>query len=484
MCVNTVTKIKTKDKLIKLSTPMNYWSKSNSSKKNNEERQIVVGLDIGTSKVCAIIASRGPLGPEDIEVLGIGQVPSDGLSRGVVVNIERTVRSIEKAIEIAEQQSGVTIGKVTVGIAGDHIKTFTSRGVVTISNGERVVSKADVNRLLDDAKRLALGAERKIIHVVPQDFVIDGQDGIIEPIGMAGIRLEANVNIITGMVNAIQNIDRCIERVGLEVEEIVLEPIASSRAILSEQEKEVGVALVDIGCGTTDVAVFEAGKLRYTSVIGIGGRMVTEDIRVGLGIISDQAENVKKENGCALESMIINDDKFLIPSIGGRRAEEVSKKTLCSIIQPRMEEILEFVGMELEKSGCYNKLSAGVVLTGGGAMMRGITELAESILGVPVKIGIPSLGRRALAQQAESPLYATAIGLVKTTFDKMEYKYVQIENVFEHKKHETKNGVTTEFKKVEFRKIEPEKTKIFTPEDNGEPKENIFIKMKKFFNEF
>ena len=374
---------------------------------------IIVGLDIGTSKVCAVVARPDSENPQQVHVLGVGHSPSDGLNRGVVVNIEKTVRSIERAIEGAESQSGVAIDRVIVGIAGDHIQSFPSRGVVTISDPEQVVSQTDVNRLLEDAQKISLPADRRILHVIPQEYIIDGQDGISDPVGMSGLRMEANVHVITGLVTAAQNIYRCVERAGLTVEDIVLEPLGSSHAVLDEDEREVGVGLIDIGGGTTDIAVFEDGTIRHTSVIGVAGQMVTNDIRKGLGIIGEQAERIKRDYGYAYGAMILNDEAFMIPGIGGRKPMEVTKSMLARIIQPRMEEILEFSLAEMQRSGYLRHLSAGVVLTGGGALLRGSAELAQEVLGMPVKIGIPSgFSGGALAPEVESPIYSTGVGLV------------------------------------------------------------------------
>jgi cell division protein FtsA len=386
-----------------------------------EPRQIVVGLDIGTSKVCAIVAERDDEYAGGMHILGIGHAPSEGLNRGVVVNIEKTVKSIEQAVEQAEQQSGVKIRSVSVGIAGDHIDSFPSRGVVTISNPDRVVTQKDVDRLLEDAQRVALPSDRRILHVIPQEYIIDGQDGIYDPVGMSGLRMEANVHLISGLVTAAQNIYRCVERAGLMADDIVLEPLASSSAVLDDDEKEVGVAVIDIGGGTTDIALFEDRTIRHTAVIGIAGKMVTDDIRKGLGIIGEQAERVKREYGHALGSMIMHDEVFMIPGIGGRKPMEISKKMLAEIIQPRMEELLEFALVELRKSGYLRRLSAGIVLTGGGALLRGSTELAQQVLGMPVKLGIPSgFGGSALAPEVESPIYATGVGLVLNAFRRGE----------------------------------------------------------------
>jgi cell division protein FtsA len=330
-----------------------------------------------------------------------------------VVNIEKTVRSIESAVKAAEGQSGIKVKSVSVGIAGDHIQSFPSRGVVTISDPEQVVAQADVDRLLADAQRISLPSDRRILHVIPQEFIIDGQDGITDPVGMSGLRMEANVHVITGLVTAAQNIYRCVERAGLEVEDIVLEPLGSSYAVLDDDEKEVGVGLIDIGGGTTDIAVFEDGTIRHTSVIGIAGQAVTSDIGKGLGIIGEQAERIKREYGYAYGAMILNDQTFTIPGIGGRKPLEITKSMLARIIQPRMEEILEFSLAEMRRSGFGRHLAAGVVLTGGGSLLRGSAELAQEVLGMPVKIGIPSgFAGGAFGPEVESPVYATGVGLV------------------------------------------------------------------------
>ena len=420
-------------------------------------QDVIVGLDIGTSKVCAIVARRDQENPRQVHVLGVGHAPSDGLNRGVVVNIEKTVRSIERAVEGAEAQSGVKIRSVIVGIAGDHIQSFPSRGVVTISDPEQVVSQADVNRLLQDAQRISLPSDRRILHVIPQEYIIDGQDGISDPVGMSGLRMEANVHVITGLVTAAQNIYRCVERAGLHVADIVLEPLGSSYAVLEEDEREVGVGLIDIGGGTTDIAVFEDGTIRHTSVIGIAGHMVTNDIRKGLGIIGEQAERVKQEYGYAYGAMILNDESFMIPGIGGRKAMEVTKSMLARIIQPRMEEILEFALAEIKRSGYLRHLSAGVVLTGGGSLLRGSAELAQEVLGMPVKIGIPSgFGGGALAPEVESPVYATGDGLVMSALH-------QVSDIDTMEEKKTVEGIEEEEEEV--------------------GRESVFTRMKKFFEE-
>ncbi len=388
--------------------------------------EIIVGLDIGTTKCVRLLhrprrtmleqmlqVNLGKHG--QINILGIGRSTSDGLTRGVVTNIDKTVRSIQTAVADAESQSGLKITSVTVGIAGDHIQSFQSRGVIAISGPEKEITQADVDRLIEDTKRVALPADRKIIHVIPQEFIIDGQDGVYDPVGMSGVRMEANVHIITGLITAAQNIYKCIQRAGLEVSDMVLEPLASSYAVLDEEEKEVGVALLDIGGGTTDLAVFEEKTIRHTAVIGIAGKKVTDDIRKGLGILGDQAEKLKIEHGFAYQPSIVDNETIILPGISGRAPIELDKQLLCQIIQPRMEEILEIAAMEIKRSGYSKHLSAGVVLTGGGSLIKGTAELAHEVLGMTTKIGIPSGFYAGLVREIENPIYATGVGLVLHT---------------------------------------------------------------------
>lgn len=374
-------------------------------------KHITVGLDIGTSKICALVASPN-LEDQTLQVLGIGIAESEGLNRGVVVNIERTVNAIKKVIAQAEQQSGIKVNEVVIGIAGDHVESIQTRGIIGISNPTGEITENDVKRLLDETKKIAIPSDRKIIHVIPQDFVIDGQDGITDPIGMSGVRLEANVNIITGLNTAIQNLYRCVERCGLRVKELVLEPIASSSAALTNEEKEVGVALIDIGGGTTDIAIFEENILRYTSVFGLAGKHVTDDIRKVLGIIATHAERIKREYGHTHLNSIMNDEVFMIPGVGGRKPMEARKSYLCQIIQARMEELFKFAAAEIRNSGYAHRLGAGIVITGGTTLLQGTDKLASEIFGMPVKIGIPThISYSGLAPEVGSPIYSTAVGL-------------------------------------------------------------------------
>ena len=371
---------------------------------------MIVGLDIGTTKICAVVAGTDENGK--VNILGIGRAASDGMTRGVVTHIDRTTAAVAHAIAEAQASSGVAIRSVIVGIAGDHIQSFQSRGVVGISGQDHEVTRADIDRLIEDTKRVALPADRKIIHVIPQEFIIDGQDGIYDPLGMSGVRMEANVHIITGLVSAAQNIYKCVQRAGLDISDMVLEPLASSYAVLDDEEKEVGIALLDIGGGTTDLAVFEERTIRHTAVIGIAGKKVTDDIRKGLGILNDQAERLKKEYGCASVESVVDNELLVLPGVGGRPPIEIDKRILAQIIQPRMEEILEIAALEIKRSGYAKHLAGGVVLTGGGALIKGTPDLAREVLGMPVKIGIPAGFSGGLVREIENPAYATAVGLI------------------------------------------------------------------------
>ncbi|MCH7975798.1 MAG: cell division protein FtsA [Bacteroidetes bacterium] len=376
----------------------------------NESENIVVGVDIGTTKICAVVASADE--HERINILGVGVAESDGLNRGVVVNIDKTVEAVKRAISEAEHAAGVETQSVVVGIAGDHIQSFQSRGVITVSGRDGEITQGDVRRLLEDTRHVAMPADREILHVLPQEFIVDGQDGVADPIGMSGVRLEANVHIITGLVSAAKNVYRCIEKAGYEVADIVLEPLASSHAVLHPDEKEVGVALIDIGGGTTDIAVFEDKTIRHTAVIAVAGNRVTDDIRKGLGVLQDQAERLKRQFGTALVDQVTEDQEITIPGIGGRPEKTIGRSTLAQIIQPRMEEILEIVGIEIKRSGYGRHLSTGVVLTGGGSLIPGTAELASEILGLEARIG-RSLGLSGgLVEEVSDPQFATSVGLV------------------------------------------------------------------------
>ncbi|MBK97824.1 MAG: cell division protein FtsA [Balneola sp.] len=375
-----------------------------------ETESIMVGLDIGTTKICAIVASIDE--QERINILGVGKAPSDGLNRGVVVNIDKTVNAIKEAIAQAELASGIEVNSVNVGIAGDHIRSMRSKGVITINNRDNEITAQDVERLLEDCQRIMLPTDQQILHVIPQEFVVDGQDGISDPVGMSGMRMEAEVHIITGLVSAAKNIYRCVERAGYQVADIILEPLASSYSALDIEEKEAGVVLVDIGGGTTDLAIFQENTIRHTAVIAIAGQKVTDDIRIGLSVLDDQAENLKRKHGESYADLIQEDEVITVPGIAGRPPKEITKSILGKIIQARMEEILEIVGIEIKRSGYSDALSAGVVLTGGGSLVKNICPLANESLGMDAKIGLPLGITGGLVEEVNSPIYATAVGLV------------------------------------------------------------------------
>ncbi len=376
----------------------------------HENERIVVGLDIGTTKVCAVVASINQ--QDRIHILGVGKAPSEGLNRGVVVNIDKTVNAIKTAIQQAELASGIEVNSVNVGIAGDHIRSIRSKGVITINNKEKEITVQDVERILKDCQQIMLPPDQQIIHVIPQEFVVDGQDGISDPVGMSGMRMEAEVHIITGLVSAAKNLYRCVERAGYQVADIILEPLASSYAVLDDEEKEAGVILVDIGGGTTDLAVFQDNTIRHIAVIAVAGKKVTDDIKVGLSVLDDQAQKLKHNHGECFVDMIENDETITIPGIAGRPPKEITKSILAKIIQARMEEILEIVQIEVKRSGYSEALSAGIVITGGGSLIKNICPLATEVLGMDAKIGRPLGLAGGLIEEVNSPIYATSVGLV------------------------------------------------------------------------
>jgi cell division protein FtsA len=371
------------------------------------DRNLIVGLDIGTSKVACIVGEINPEG--DIEVVGLGTHASKGLKKGVVVNLETTVQSIQRAIDEAELMAGCRINSVYAGIAGSHIMSMNSHGIVAIRDKE--VSQGDVDRVIDSARAVAIPADQKILHILPQEYVIDRQEGIKEPVGMSGIRLEARVHIVTGAVSAAQNIVKCIRRCGLEVEDIILEQLASSAAVLTDDEKDLGVCLVDIGGGTTDIAVFTDGAIRHTAVIPIAGDQVTNDIAVALRTPTQFAEEIKIKHACALTQLASLDDLIEVPSLGERPVRQISRLNLAEIVEPRYEELLMLVQAELRRSGFEDLIAAGVVLCGGSARVEGLVELAEEIFHVPVRIGMPH-AITGLNEVVRNPAYATGAGLL------------------------------------------------------------------------
>ncbi|HEY4706837.1 MAG TPA: cell division protein FtsA, partial [Thermodesulfobacteriota bacterium] len=367
---------------------------------------IIVGLDIGTTKICAIVGEKTR---EGVEIIGIGTHPSRGLRKGVVVNIESTVESIRKAVEEAELMAGCEINRVYCGIAGGHIRAFNSHGVIAIKNRE--ISQSDIDRVIEAAQAVVIPPDREVIHVIPQEYIVDDQEGIQEPLGMIGIRLEVKVHIVTAAVTSAQNIVKCANKAGLDVADIALQQIASSEAVLNPDEKEIGVVLVDIGGGTTDIALYHGGTIKYTTVISLGGNQVTGDISVGLRTTANEAEKLKREHGCAMTAMVSRDDAMEVQSVGGNTSKTVSRYMLCEIIEPRIEEIFQLVKREIMKSGYENLVSSGVVLTGGSAAMEGITELAEQVFNLPVRRGLP-IGITGLVDVVKSPMYSTGVGLV------------------------------------------------------------------------
>ncbi len=372
------------------------------------DKNLIVGLDIGTSKVVAIVGEVIP-DSDEVEIIGIGQHPSRGLKKGVVVNIDSTVHSIQRAVEEAELMSGCEINSVYTGIAGSHIRSMNSHGIVAIRDKE--VTQDDVDRVLDAARAVAIPADQKIIHIIPQEFVIDNQEGIREPIGMAGVRLEAKVHMVSGAVSAAQNIIKCVRLCGLEVDDIILEQLASSEAVLTSDEKELGVCLVDIGGGTTDIAIFTEGAIRYTSVIPIAGDQVTNDIAVAMRTPTQFAENIKVKYACAFTQLTNPDEMIEVPSVGARPPRYLARQTLSDVVKPRYEELLTLVQAVLRRSGYEDLIAAGIVLTGGSAKMEGVLELAEEVFHVPVRLGYPKYVT-GLIDVVRNPIYATGVGLL------------------------------------------------------------------------
>lgn len=368
--------------------------------------ELIIGLDIGTTKICAVV---GELTSHGVDIVGIGTSPSTGLRKGVVVNIEQTVQSIKKALEEAELMAGCEIRSVYAGIAGSHMKGFNSHGVIAVKNGE--VGAKDVERVIDAAKAVAIPLDREVIHTLPQEYIVDDQHGIADPLGMAGVRLEVKVHIVTGAVTSAQNIVRSCHRSGLDVSDIVLEALASSKAVLTEEEREIGVALVDLGGGTTDIAVFSNDSIKHTGVLALGGSNLTNDIAFGLRTPMLSAEQIKIKYGCALADLVEDDEDIEVPSVGDREPRKLSRRVLAEICEPRVEEILNLVDQELVRSGYKNSIGAGVVLTGGTALIEGMAELGEEIFNLPTRVGFPrNVG--GLKDVVNSPVYATAVGLL------------------------------------------------------------------------
>ena len=385
--------------------------------KVKDNKNLLVGLDIGTSKIVAIVADIQPDGR--LEIVGMGQAPSRGLKKGVVVNIESTVTAIQRALEEAELMADCKIQQVFTGVSGSHIKSFNSHGMVAIKDKE--VSQADVDRVIETARAVNIPTDQQILHILPQEFIIDGQEDVKEPLGMAGVRLEVKVHIVTGAVSAAQNIMKCVRRCGLEVSDLILQPLASATAVLSEDEKDLGVCLVDIGGGTTDISVFVGGSIRHTAVIPIAGDQITNDVAMALRTPTKEAEDLKVAHGCALRQLADPNQMIEVPGVGDRGPRQMSRATLAEVIEPRVEELYTLVQAELRRSGFEEILSSGIVITGGSASLQGMVELGEEIFHMPVRLGLPNYHGN-LREVIHTPRYSTGIGLILAGIEQMQHQ--------------------------------------------------------------
>lgn len=374
------------------------------------KKNIIAGLDLGTTKVGAVIAEQQE---NKIDILGFGVAPSDGLNRGLVANIAKTAEAIKQAMTIASNRADIDVRSLNVGVAGEHITSLRHRNYVTINNPDKEITQADIDRLKADVKTIRIPADRQILHIIPEEFYIDHQGGIENPIGMCGSRLEALNHVVLASIPAMQNIKKSVERAGFTVQDYILQPIASSVSVLEENEKDLGVALIDIGGGTTDIAVFHEKSIKFTKVIGVAGNQVTNDIRESLGIVTEEAEKLKKEHGYALEEAIIKDEDIYIKGVGARGNIKIPISLLTQIIHVRMKELFTLIDNELRQAGFKGKIKAGIVLTGGGSLLSGVTELAESVFGLPTRIGVPLDLGAGLSNEIESPEFATVAGLIR-----------------------------------------------------------------------
>lgn len=374
-------------------------------------KDIIAGLDLGTTKVCAVIAEKAEDG--NFDICGFGIAPSEGLHKGLVANISKTAEAIKEAVSIASNRAGFEVTTFNVGVAGEHITSIRHRNYVTISNDDREITKADLERLEADVRTIRIPSDRQILHIIPEEYSIDHQNGIENPIGISGSRLEATNHIVLASIPAIQNIKKSVERAGLQVKDYILQPIASSTSVLEESEKDLGVALIDIGGGTTDIAIFHRKAIKHSRVIGVAGNQVTNDIRESLGVVTEEAENLKKEFGYATENAIIRDEDILIKGIGARGNTKIPVSLLTQIISLRMKELFILVDNEIRSAGFKNKIKAGIVLTGGGSLLKGCSELAEEVFGLPARIGVPQEFGKGLSNEIESPEFATVAGLIR-----------------------------------------------------------------------
>ncbi|MCB0832022.1 MAG: cell division protein FtsA [Bacteroidetes bacterium] len=404
---------------------------------------IIVGLDIGTTKIAALIADASG---KELKLIGVGNYPSVGLKRGMVVNIEHTVESIRKAVNQAELMAGVKVDSVYVGIAGDHVRGINSHAVVAVGRNDKEITEDDVRRVIDYAKAITMPMDREIIHVIPQEFIVDSQEGIRNPIGLTGTRLEVEAHVVTGAVASAQNIFRCVTRAGYKVKDLVLEPLASSYAVLDPEEQELGVCLIDIGGGTTDIAMFFDGSIRATDMLGLAGQQVTNDISICLKTPYDRAEELKKNHGCAMGSLVDENAMIEVPSVGGRKPKEIQRKYLSKIIEARMDEIFNLVLYSMQTNKMTTLMNAGVVLTGGGSLLEGSVDLASEIFKMPVRVGYPR-GFGGLMDAASSPIYATGIGLIHYGIQKSKIEepneFEEFETM-EHDDHTSENGSHTD----------------------------------------
>lgn len=409
----------------------------------SDKSKLIVGLDIGTTKVCSVVGEVNS--GNELEIIGVGTYPSNGLKRGVVVDIDRTVESIKHAVHEAERMAGCEIHTVYTGIAGGHVKGISGHGMITLRNRE--VTKRDIERVIESANAVTIPADREVIHVIPQEFIVDGETGIKEPVGICGIKLETKVHIITGKVTAAQNLIKCIHMAGMDVDDVILEQIASSESVLTEDEKEIGVVLIDCGGGTTDIAVFSGGSIRYTNNLTLGGDNLDRDISLGLSTSLPESRKLKESYGVAMSSLVSHEDVIKIESVAKKRTRHISRKDLSMIIEPRMEEILSLVKDEIIQSGYRNLLPAGAVITGGTVRMEGTAELAENILGIPVRIGIP-MEVGGLKDIIANPAYSTGVGLVqyatRNSGKNINRMGIKDQNIF-HKVYDTMKNWFQEF---------------------------------------
>lgn len=409
------------------------------------KKNIVAGLDLGTTKVCAVIAEK--FENDNFNILGFGVAPSEGLNRGLVANIGKTAEAVKAAMAIASNRAGYNIEFVNIGVAGEHIKSLRHRNYVSISNEEHEITKSDLERLEADVRTMRVPTDQQILHIIPEEFFIDNQSGIENPIGMSGMKLEATNHIVLASIPAIQNIQRSVERAGFKVQDYILQPLASSTSVLEENEKDLGVILIDIGGGTTDIAIFHNKAIKHTKVIGIAGSQVTNDIRETLGVVTEEAEKLKKEYGYATISSIIKDEDIIIKGVGARGNTKIPVSLLTQIISARMRELFLMIDNEVRAAGFKNKIKAGIVLTGGGSLLKGCTELSEEVFGIPTRIGVPQVIGSGITTEIESPEFATVAGLIRGIPGGKSSEYQKLVKAKKKKSNKKLSSLFTNFKK-------------------------------------